>query len=203
MEHSDSLGNTALITDFVISNTSTRDSPCFRISKKRLAISLHPYSQAISEFICIIGNVLDKRMRSWNQAKAFLTHGKEGWDYEWKVGGGESWRADSGFCCCCCHWRERTNGSCNRYCSKGTPLNCCPASTQLLPVAKSKAVHSQPLAPSSLLPRTTAHSTCSLDQSFWSIFHKHLRLSTPSCQGRVPASPKEPCLKNLNFLLQS
>lgn len=87
MEHSDSLGNTALITDFDIPNTSTRASPCFKISKKWLARWLHPSSQAISQLICIIGNVLDKRMRSWDQAKAVRTHGKGRWDYKWKVGG--------------------------------------------------------------------------------------------------------------------
>lgn len=40
-------------------------------------------------------------------------------------------------------------------------LSCCSASTQLLPAAK--AVYRQPLAPSSLLPGTTAHFNCSLD----------------------------------------
>lgn len=84
MKHSDSLGNTALITDFEISN---RASPCFKISKKWLAISLLPSSQAILQFICIIDNVLDKRMRRWDQAKAVWTHGKGGRDFKWKVGG--------------------------------------------------------------------------------------------------------------------
>lgn len=61
--------------------------PALRSQRNGLPYYSTPSSQAISRFICIIGNVLDKRMRSWDQAKALWTNGKGGWDYKWKGGG--------------------------------------------------------------------------------------------------------------------